>query len=60
MKRNSLVGAVIGFITGFGLMHSGCDDRTFQLQSVFVFNLFGALFVAIVGLLIGWAIGDEE
>lgn len=60
MKRNALIGAGVGFLVGFALMHSGCDDRTFQLQSVFVFNLFGALFVAIVGLLIGSAFGDGK
>ena len=59
MKKNALIGAAVGFVVGFMLMHAGCDDRTFQYQTVFVFNLFGALFVALVGLLVGWAIGDK-
>jgi len=59
MKKSALIGAGAGFVLGFFLMHSGCDDRTFQYQSVFVFNLFGALFAALVGLLVGWAIGDK-
>ncbi len=60
MKKKALMGGAIGFFVGFFLMHSSCDNRTFELQNVFVFNLFGALFVAVVGLLIGWAIGDDD
>jgi hypothetical protein len=58
MKKKALMGAAAGFVLGFALIHSGCDDRTFQYGTVFVFNLLGALFLAVVGLLIGWAFGD--
>jgi uncharacterized membrane protein SpoIIM required for sporulation len=59
MKTNALIGAACGFFLGLALLHTGCDNQTFQSMDSFVFNVFGALFVAVVGLLIGWAIGDK-
>jgi hypothetical protein len=55
--RNALTGLICGTLVGFAVMHVGCEPRTFEASQYFVLNLFGALFMGLVGTIVGWCLG---